>query len=64
MEIQIDIEINEEELRAAIVKGYLKRTNQLIAPEDITDLENIDDFVAAIPFMALDADNTNIDCLS
>ena len=58
MLIEILINVEEDEYRAALAKGYVQHYCE--EPEDDLELDDVDDFVRAVPHLLLGSDNTTI----
>ncbi len=60
MIITIEINIPEEIYREAIAEGWNKRFGETIDAQDVTMLDDVTDFVWAVPHISLGEDNTTI----
>lgn len=58
MNITVEIEMDEDEYKRAIAKGFKKHYGEDI-PDDI-ELDDASDFVRAVPHLYLTDDNTTI----
>ena len=61
MLVTIEINMDEDEYRKAVEKGYFQHYCE--KPESDLGLDDIDDFARAVPHMLLDDSNTTINIL-
>ncbi len=59
MSITIEIDLDENEYRLAVQKGFKKYTGGEDFPDDAS-LDDVGDFARAIPYLVLDDGNTSI----
>ena len=61
IEVVLTINIDEEEYKKAIAENFQKYYGEPMEPSEIIDLDDLDDFLRALPSLYLDDNNTTLE---